>query len=202
MSTGYLELLQAWSRIACELRPCTSEKLEPVQIKFGQWRGTRQTLRCFFDNRSREKCQDASRTPTGMDLRPKKLPQESSHARHSAWGDSRPSPRLAVVHVCGCSAGATGGPRKLASALRVPVMYGDASPYLRSLRADAAVCAQCRQPMMLRRIERKAFEPRRDVFVCCGCGLIEKIEWRGEQRRPPEARPGSHVLWPIRKAFV
>ena len=55
--------------------------------------------------------------------------------------------------------------------------------------------------MMLRRIERKAFQPRTDVFLCFGCGLIDKVEWRGEQRRPKE-RPGSHLLWPIRKACV
>ena len=83
----------------------------------------------------------------------------------------------------------------------MPSMYTDASPYLRSMRADAPVCAQCRQPMMLRRIERKAFQPRTDVFLCFGCGLIDKVEWRGEQRRPKE-RPGSHLLWPIRKACV
>ena len=80
-------------------------------------------------------------------------------------------------------------------------MYTDASPYLRSMRADAPGCAQCRQPMMLRKIERKAFQPRTDVFVCCGCGLIEKVEWRGEQRRP-EPRPESRLLWPIGKACV
>jgi hypothetical protein len=61
-------------------------------------------------------------------------------------------------------------------------MYQDASPYLRSLRADAPVCAQCRQPMILRRIEREAFQPRTDVFLCLGCGLIDKVEW-GDERR-------------------
>jgi hypothetical protein len=80
-------------------------------------------------------------------------------------------------------------------------MYMDASPYLRSMRADAPVCAQCRQPMMLRKVERKAFRPRTDVFLCVGCGLIDKVEWRDEQRRPA-ARTGSHSLWPIRKAYV
>jgi hypothetical protein len=70
------------------------------------------------------------------------------------------------------------------------------------MRVDAPHCAQCRQPMMLRRIERKAFQPRTDVFLCCGCGLIEKIKWHDEQRHPPKARPGSHLLWPIRKAYV
>jgi hypothetical protein len=80
-------------------------------------------------------------------------------------------------------------------------MYTDASPYLRGMRADAPSCAQCRQPMMLRRIERRAFRPRTDVYLCCGCGLIDKVEWRGEPHRPKE-RLGSHLLWPIRKAYV
>jgi hypothetical protein len=52
------------------------------------------------------------------------------------------------------------------------------------MRSDAPVCAQCRQPMMLRSIERNAFQPRKDVFLCCGCGLIEKVEWPGAQHRP------------------
>ena len=69
------------------------------------------------------------------------------------------------------------------------------------MRADAPVCAQCHQPMMLRKIERKAFQPRTDVFLCCGCGLIEKVESRGEQRRP-RTNPGYHLPWPIPKACV
>ena len=80
-------------------------------------------------------------------------------------------------------------------------MYTDASRYLRSMRSDAPHCAQCRQPMILRRVERKAFHPRTDVFLCCGCGLVDKVEWRDEVRRPT-ARPGSHLLWPIRKAYI
>jgi hypothetical protein len=90
---------------------------------------------------------------------------------------------------------ATAGP------LRASPMYTDISPYVRCMRGDAPNCAQCRQPMILRRVERKAFRPRIDVFLCCGCGLIDKVEWRGEQRRP-RVRPGSHLLWPIRKAYV
>lgn len=87
------------------------------------------------------------------------------------------------------------------AALEQPPMYTDASPYLRSMRADAPDCAQCCQPMMLRRVERKAFQPRRDVFLCLGCGLIDKIEWKGEQQTP-KLRHGSHLLWPMRKAYV
>jgi hypothetical protein len=60
--------------------------------------------------------------------------------------------------------------------------------YLRSMRADAPVCAQCRQPMMLRRIERKAFQPHRRVPV-----LWLRLDRQGGMARraaPAERTPG------------
>jgi hypothetical protein len=79
-------------------------------------------------------------------------------------------------------------------------VFADVSSYVRGLRSDAPYCAQCRQPMMLRAVERPAFRPRTDKFVCCGCGLIEKVEWPGEQPRMKQ-RVGSHALAPIRRAY-
>ena len=39
------------------------------------------------------------------------------------------------------------------------------------------VCAQCEEEMTLVSIERRAFRPRTDKFVCTRCGLIDKIVW-------------------------
>ncbi|MEA2935532.1 MAG: hypothetical protein QOD74_2178 [Variibacter sp.] len=39
------------------------------------------------------------------------------------------------------------------------------------------ICAQCEEEMTLVSIERRAFHPRTDKFVCAHCGLIDKIVW-------------------------
>ena len=56
-------------------------------------------------------------------------------------------------------------------------MQADASLRVRKLGRPMPICAQCEEEMTLVSIERRAFHPRTDKFVCAHCGLIDKIVW-------------------------